>query len=319
MEKKQKIRVAAIQAISCDGQIFKNLAHAEPLVMKARAEGAELILLPEFFSTGYNLNQDIWNAAEPSNGPTVQWLKDQSIKNAVWIGTSFLEARDENFYNTFVLVNDRGDEAIRVRKSKPAAIESFFYKGVEDKRVVDTPFGRIGVSICYENTLASTMQSLRKENADFVLMPMSAPTPSLNKPLTGKDIEEYNQVIKSLASDVASELGIPAVMANKVGSWVTNPPWPFPNEHSEFPGYSAIVAADGKVITQLANQEGVIVEDIILTPAEKARKPLTSYNKWARKPPRMFNLFMIPETLGKLSYFLSLKRRTMANKIAART
>lgn len=317
MEKNKTIRVAAIQAISRNGQISKNLAHAEPFVMKAKAEGAELILLPEFFATGYNLSQDIWNAAEPHNGPTVQWLKDQSIKKSVWIGTSFLEARDNDFYNTFVLVNDKGKEAIRVRKSKPAATESFFYKGVEEKRVVDTPFGRVGVGICYENTFASTMQSLRKENADLVLMPMSAPTPTLNKPLTERDIEEYDRVIKSIASDVASELGVPAVMANKAGSWETDSPWPFPKERSEFPGYSAIVASDGKVITQLANQEGVIIEDVILTPTEKTRKPLKSYNKWARKPPRMFKLFVISETLGTLRYFLSLKRRAMAKKVAA--
>jgi len=313
------IRVAAIQSISRNGQLFENLAHVEPMVVEAKSGGAELVLLPEFVSTGYNLNQEIWNSAESIDGTTVKWLKDQSKKNSIWIGTSFLEASGNNFYNTFVLVNDNGIEIMRVRKSKPAAIESFFFKGDEGKRVVETPFGRVGVGICYENTLASVMQSLKKENADFVLMPMSAPNPTLNKPLTEKDLEEYNYVIKSIASDVASELGVPTVMANKVGSWKTDSPWPFPKERSEFPGYSAIVAAGGKVITQLGNQEGVIIEDICLTSSNKTKNVQNPYKKkWARKTPKLFNFFVISETLGKIWYFLSLKRRRIAKIIAAR-
>ena len=225
MKESKTIRVAAVQTSSINGEIDHNLAHVAPFVSEAKSKGAQLILLPELMATGYEFTDSIWRAAEPSQGPTVQWLKEQALKHSVWIGTSFLEAVEDHFYNTFVLVNSDGQESMRVQKSKPGATEAFFYKGSSGSHVVDTQFGRIGVSICYEGYLASSIQSLHQEEPDFVLMPMSAPTPTLNKPITETDLEEYNAAVKTVASDLAGELGLPVLMANKVGHWKTKTPF----------------------------------------------------------------------------------------------
>jgi predicted amidohydrolase len=316
MTESKTIRVAAVQINSINGEIDHNLAHASSFVAQAKSKGAQLILLPELMSAGYELTDSIWRSAEPSQGPTVQWLKEQAIKHSVWIGTSFLEAVKDHFYNTFVLVNSDGQESMRVRKRKPGATEAFFYEGFPGSHVVDTPFGRIGVSICYEGYLASSVQSLHQENPDFVLMPMSAPTPTLNKPIRQTDLEEYNAAIKTVSSNLANELGIPAIMANKVGHWKTKTPWPFPAEDSTFPGFSSIVEADGEVISSLGNQEGVIVADIVLNPENKTKQLPEMFGKWARRPPRLFKLFTIAETLGRLKYLLCIKRRRMARMVS---
>jgi N-carbamoylputrescine amidase len=316
MSESKTIRVAAVQIDSINGDIDRNLAHAVPFVAQAKSKGAQLILLPELMSTGYELTDSIWSSAEPSQGTTVQWLKEQALKHSVWIGTSFLEAVKDHFYNTFVLVNPDGQESLRVRKSKPGATEAFFFEGSYGSHVVDTPFGRIGVSICYEGYLATSVQSLHREKPDFVLMPMSAPTPTLNRPVKQTDLEEYNAAVKTGASNLANELGVPAIMANKVGNWKTKTPWPFPAENSTFPGFSSIADADGEIISSLENQEGVIVADIVLNPEKKTKQLPEMFGKWARRPPRIFKLFIIAETIGSLNYLLSIKRRHMARMVS---
>jgi len=310
------IRVAAVQVSSDQGDNRANLRHAEPLVCDACAQGAQLVLLPEFLSPGYRLEKSIWDRAEPPNGITAQWLVEQARKHSVWIGTSFLEASGKDFYNTFLLVDPEGKEATRVRKSKPAATEVYYFRGDKSGRVVDTPLGRIGVSICYEAALFATMEALHQQSADWVLLPMSAPTPSLNKPLSPADIDEYNDAIRNLASDVSIDLDVPTLMANKVGRWRTKSPWPFPLEESSFPGFSTICDAGGIVRAQMGDEEGVIVAEIELDARSKANELPASVGKWARKPPRLFNLFVIAELVGKIAYAASLGRRRIARRIS---
>lgn len=69
------LRVAAVQAASLDGQATRNLDHAAPLVARAAQAGAELVLLPELYSSGFRMTREIWQAAEPMDGPTVCWLR----------------------------------------------------------------------------------------------------------------------------------------------------------------------------------------------------------------------------------------------------
>ena len=112
----KRLCIAVIQIESQNGQINKNLKKAAELINEAVKKGAEFILLPEFLAAGYSFSNDIWDAAEPKNGRTVKWLKENTIKYNIWIGTSFLEAEGEDFYNTFVLMKPDGKEAGRVRK-----------------------------------------------------------------------------------------------------------------------------------------------------------------------------------------------------------
>lgn len=126
---KKILRVAAVQMISENGDISGNLRRATGFVEKAVARGAKLILLPEFMPPGYILTEEIWNGGEPKEGPTVVWMKATSKRLGVWLGTSYLEAEGEDFYNTFVITNPEGEEDGRVRKQSPAVGEAFFTKG----------------------------------------------------------------------------------------------------------------------------------------------------------------------------------------------
>ncbi|MEO0996556.1 MAG: carbon-nitrogen hydrolase family protein [Pseudomonadota bacterium] len=315
MSEADKLVVAAVQMECVNGDIRRNLSRAEPLVAQAKAAGAELILLPEFMPGGYDLSAAAWRSAEPPDGPTVQWLHRQARQHSAWVATTFLEARGPDFYNTFVLMPPDGSGPLRVRKSAPAAIEAFVFRGHADDRVLATSLGRVGVSICYEGFLTSTARALAAGEPDILLMPHSAPTPTRSPAVNAADIDEYNTAIRNAAADTAKLLGVPAVMANKVGAWKLHSYWPFPDEDSSFPGGSAIADAGGRVVARLDDDEGVIVAEVGLNRGAKTKPALADRGKWVRKPPRLFRYFVFAETAGRLRYHVSRKRRRTAAAI----
>jgi len=125
----RKLRIGVVQMQSSDHDIDGNLKRASMFADAAAAKGAQFVLFPELMATGSYLYFDTWDSGEPSEGKTVQWLKSTSRRLHIWIGTSFLEASDADFYDTFVLTTPSGEEAGRVRKQIPAGPEAYFFRG----------------------------------------------------------------------------------------------------------------------------------------------------------------------------------------------
>ena len=315
-EKARALRVAAVQMESKNGLIRENLERAASLVDGAAQEGAKLILLPEFMTTGYLFTNEIWNAGEPQEGPTVKWLRENSKRLGVWLGTSFLEAEGEDFFNTFVLVAPDGKEAGRVRKQTPAIFEAFFFKGDAGSHVIETELGKIGVGICYENQLAYMPQMMCSQSVDLVLMPHSAPTPMQNFFFSKKLVEIYNSELGACAQRTARRLGAPAVMVNKCGPWQSPLPGLPLFQDSSFPGLSTIVDSDGSVKAGLGEEEGVIVGDVTLDPARKTGKPGQCFGRWAYQGPWLRNVWRAVEFFGGRSYSKSSERKRKAREIS---
>ena len=76
------MRVALIQMDIILGDVDANRAKAAKMIEQSLAEGAQLIVLPELWTTGYKL-AEIKSLAEPPNGPTVSMLSALSRKKTV--------------------------------------------------------------------------------------------------------------------------------------------------------------------------------------------------------------------------------------------
>lgn len=308
------VRVAAVQMVSENGNIDKNLSHAIKFVDEAAQKGAILILMPEFMATGYILTKDIWDAGEPKNGPTVQWLKANSKRLGVYIGASFLEAEGEDFFDTFVLTNPDGEEAGRVRKQSPASMEACFIMGEPNSHVIDTKIGRIGIGICYENWLSYIPRLMHQFSVDIMLIPKSSPT-FLASGYMKKSIDKFDDMQKSFPSYYAKLLGIPVVCSNKCGP---GPYVKFFKAKTYFPGNSAIFDSDGSTKEQLSDQEGVIVEDVTLSPVCKVRVPKLHRGRWAIPVQFSQNISPIVESFFKINYKLNSERKQRAVKISSK-
>ena len=148
--------------------------------------------------TGYIMTEEIWTAAETNDGKTANWLKSTSRRLGAWIGTSFLEAEGDDFYNTFMLSSPDGEITGKVRKTPPASVEAYFIKSGGGNRYIETEFGRIGVSICGENIFCNSIAELFDASVDMVIQPTSAPTVTKKFPFRQKDVESvYNLVEKT--------------------------------------------------------------------------------------------------------------------------
>jgi len=315
----RRLRVAAVQMMCVNGDVQANLDRALGLVDEAGERGAELIILPEFMPNGYLFSKEIWDTAETREGPTVAWLKEHSGRLGVWLGTSYLEAEGEDFYNTFVLTNPDGEEDGRVRKQTPAFAEAYFTRGDSGPHVIDTGIGRIGVGICYENQLAYIPRLMCSQSVDLMLMPHSAPSPMPNPLFPRKYVEIYNLHLKDLAPHYAALLGVPVVMVNKSGRWDSPIPFmPLLTQHSSFPGLSSIVDSDGTLKARLGSEEGVIVEEVTLDPSRKTGVKPTCRGRWARKEPWVINVFRLVEAMGSAWYGMSGERKRRALEISSR-
>jgi len=317
-KKPAMLRIAAIQMQSENGLIENNLKRALGFVEAAARKEARLIVLPEFMPTGYIFTKAIWDGAEPTNGPTVQWLGKHSKRLGVYLGTSFLEADGEDFYNTFVLTGPDGRELGRVRKQTPAAFEAYFTRGDPGNHVIETGIGRIGVGICYENQHCFIPRLMQSQSVDLLLMPHSAPATAESPLFPRSELDKDARRLRDLAQYYARLLGIPAVMINKCGPWESSlPGLPFLTQRSRFPGYTAIADSDGALKERLDDEEGVIIAEVTLDPAHRVKEIPKKGGRYLESswPGCIFPLI---EAAGRIWFRLSGERKKRAREISSR-
>lgn len=296
------IQVAAIQLHAVPGDIAGNLSHAETLVSRAIEQGAQIILLPELTPGGYILTPEIWNTAETKNGKSVHWLKATAKRFGVYLGMSYLEAEESDFYNSFVLAKPDGQIAGCVRKNPPASAEAYFFRAGNDPHFIETDIGRIGVSICYEAILHERLSEHQQNGIDILLVPMSAGTPAPIFPIRKKDCVVFEEMLRGLAAHHARALGVPVIMANKCGPLVTALPAFMPFQDTHFPGLSTIANAKGDVVSQLGGTEDLAIGNVSLDPSQKTKKVPHTYGRWALPVPWFSFLFPLAAFFGSRHY-----------------
>ena len=304
------LKIGVVQMDSQVGQISANLEYAGELVDAAAKEGAQVVLTPELMPCGYTLTEAIWNYAERFDGRIVAWLRQRAKQLNIFLGTSFLEAADEDFYNTFVLAAPDGSIAGRVRKNPPASLEAFFYRGGNDPHVIETVWGRIGVGICFENLLYEHLQEMQRAAVDLVLQPTAAGRP---KPMKAGDIGLFDSMIQRCAPYHARTLGVPVALADRTGFINTDLPGGFGEFNSSFPGYSQIVDSDGAVKARMNTEEGVIVAEVVLSPERKrSKRPRCYGGMWAFPMPWFAHIWPETQQLGEKDYAENPRRRQAA-------
>jgi N-carbamoylputrescine amidase len=308
MEPRQ-LRLAAIQMVSVNGHVAENLNRAERWATVASERGAALVLLPELFSTGFEMTAHAWKFAEPQDGATERWLAATARRHGYFIGGSYLERRSGDYFNTFALARPQGI-AGRVRKRHPCSVEAYIFKGGDDPHVIDTALGRIGVAICYDSSLREVWDRMLAGSPDLMLFPMSAPTPPKTMLYGQRQINAFHASFFDGATQSARLLGMPCAMSNKWGPWDTDLTGIIPrlilgHQHSQFPGFTHIADSDGQEVARVASGEEVAVAMVRLDaslrkltlPPERDR-----FRPWIAKVPAEYRAFAAFEALGRRWY-----------------
>ena len=154
-------RVAALQMVSAPDR-ERNIAQAGRLIAEAARDGAQLVLLPEYFCyMGFKDTDKLAIRETPGHGPIQQFLAAAAREHRVWVigGTLPLESSEASrVLNTTLVFDPTGKQVARYDK-----IHLFnFEKGTEsfdearticpgsEVQTFEAPFGRVGLSVCYD-------------------------------------------------------------------------------------------------------------------------------------------------------------------------
>lgn len=154
------MRAAAIQMKAILGAVDENCAAAERLALEAIGQGAELVILPEFFTSSVAFHPSLLDAVRPLDGAPSQLLCRLATENKVIVGGSFIAARAEGVFNTFVLAFPDGSTFFH-DKDLPTMWENCYYEPGDDDGICETLAGPIGVAMCWELIRTQTVKRLK--------------------------------------------------------------------------------------------------------------------------------------------------------------
>jgi N-carbamoylputrescine amidase len=262
----KKIVVAAIQMTADLGDVDANIKRAGPLVDRAFKEGAKVVILPEFFTSGAAFSPRLLGAARPVDGAPYRFLVDAAARYRGYVGGSFIASRGGHNYNTFVWANPDGATAFH-DKDQPTMWENCYYVGGTDPGRLDTPLGPVGVSLCWELVRARTARRLRGR-VDLLVSGSCWWTVPDWKILRSfwESVHRANLgLMEGAVPTMARLLGVPVVHAAHAGKFSAGMPlMPGIPYHSFFLGNTQIVDAHGKVLAGLAPEdgEGIVTAEI---------------------------------------------------------
>ena len=232
------------------GDIDKNLEVMESLIVDAQSkcdDKLDLIAFPELFITGYNLRDNYNKVAEriPSSDKAQDNIKKLAKKYKVHIATGIVEKSGKELFNSAILIGPKGYIGHYRKQFLPnfgPFEEKMFFEEGNQAPVFETPFGKVGIHICYDIFFPETSMNLALNGADLILNLAASPTTS--RPL-------FHRVLPARAIETTCFYAY----SNNVGT----------QGSLTFAGESVIVNPRGKTIAEIPSfEEGVIICELPL-------------------------------------------------------
>jgi predicted amidohydrolase len=257
-------QIAAIQMAS-GPKVDANLIEAGRLIGEAVAKGAKMVVLPENFAIMGMTEHDKVKVREKEGEGRIQtFLHEQAAKHGIWLvgGTIPLEASVPDKVRASCLVfNDKGERVARydkihlfdvnlVENDETYHESQTIENGEQIAPVVETPFGKLGLAICYDLRFPEMFRYMAREGAEIFTLP------SAFTDITGKahwEILVRARAIENLAYVVAPGQG--GYHANGRQTY----------------GNSMIVDPWGRVLDRLPKGSGVVMANVDVQQVKSVR------------------------------------------------
>ncbi len=302
------IKVAAIQMDANPAPTEARIARAEKLVAQAAAAGAQLVVLPELFNTGYQYAPANHELAEPMNGRSVNWLRDTAAQLNIHLAGSLMLLDANEVFNALLLFAPDG-RVWRYDKNYPWGWERGYFRDASRIAIAETDWGDFGMLICWDNAHRDLWRQYAGQ-VDMMLIASCPPdvsnpaylfpggdrvTVDEMGPVMGKLKGDGRRVFGDMINQQTAWLGVPAVNTVGCGQITTDIPagtatllsfMPLAPRIAQYLPQAEgmqmqcgmvqgckIVAADGSVITELSQDAGETFTIADVTLADEKPQP----------------------------------------------
>ena len=249
------LTIALAQMDVLTGQPDANLARARDFAAQAQDAGADLLLLPELWFNGYDLERAEERAAPLGEGGFAH-MADLAREFGLHMAGSLLERHDGGASNTAVLYAPDGSLLGSYRKIHRFRLmqEHRYLAPGDHATLCPTPWGPVGLAICYDLRFPELFRVMALAGAVLFLVPAQWPV---------RRVEAW--LLLARARAVENELIVAA--CNRVGD----------DGEATFPGRSLVVDPWGNVLVQGDDRERLLIARADLREIRKARRYLTVY------------------------------------------
>ena len=243
-------KVAALQMAS-GPNVSGNLSEARRLIAKAAEQGARLVVLPEFFAImGMNEQDKLKVCEQPGSGAIQTFLSETAQRYKIWlVGGSIplASGSPDKVLNSCLVFDDQGRQVARYDKvhlfnlslGNESYNEAATIEAGNQVVVIDSPFGRIGLAICYDLRFPELFRAMK--DVDIIVLPAAFTS------TTGK--MHWEVLVRARAIE-----NLAYVIASAQGGYHVN--------GRETHGDSMIVDPWGRVLDRLPRGSGVVLAEI---------------------------------------------------------
>jgi predicted amidohydrolase len=208
--------------------VAQNLELLAQTAAEAAQGGAEFLILPELFLTGYNIGDQIATVAESWQGRSLQLAAEIAREHHIAMLFGYIEAADGVFYNSAALIDADGQMLGNYRKIHLFGAEEQRLFTPGDRWLIQTIAGmKVGVLICYDIEFPEAVRSLALQGAELIAVPTAISPP-------------YEFVPQFLVPSRAIENQVFVAYVNRVGV----------EGNLKYFGSSQVIAPNGEILIQ---------------------------------------------------------------------
>jgi len=265
-----KIKIGTSQFSCIKNNVKENMNKSLDLASKAASQKVNVFLLQELFQTQYfcsTQNSKFFDLAITfPNSEIFEVFSNFCKHHKIVIPISFFEKYGQNYFNSLVLIDSKGELSDIYRKSHipdgPGYNEKFYFTpGNTGFKVFDTEYGKIGCGICWDQWFPECARSMTLLGADMILYPTAIGSEPQDPNLNSKKHWENVMIGHSAANQ------IPIISSNRIGEEIED------DIKINFYGGSFITDHLGSIQAQMDSvTEGVISHEINVDEIRKFRQ-----------------------------------------------
>lgn len=245
----------AMAQMSMSGSMDANLEKSLRMIEAAR--GCDLLFFPEiqltpFFPQYPGCNVDAY-VLRQEDAP-VRALCDAAREAGLYLSPNVYLEQAGQRYDTSLWVNPKGEieglaKMVHIAQAHQFCEQDYYTPSDEGFRVFDTPFGRVGIVICYDRHLPESVRTCTLMGADLILIPTA------NTAAEPMELFEWEIRVQAMQNSVF------IAMCNRVGT----------EDEMEFAGESLVADPNGTLVVKAGTEEGLIIAELALSQARAIR------------------------------------------------